>query len=301
MQALWPRGFVDESNLTKHIWLIRKALGDSENDSRCIETVPKLGYRFIAPVQVGARGDDSRRAEPTIPPGASTPVDAGIAAPVRAHIRHVSAALLLGALAIGAIVWTGSARKPDMSASAQQGTAVAIVDFNNLSQNAKDAWLGPALVEMLGLEVAIGDHVYVVPDELVRTARSGLAVPLAGGYALAEPRDVAQAPRRRLRAERKLSRQRRCRHADIAHRSCLAGCAKRPRRCARVAIGRGRRARSAGHERRRRVARAARIPSDQRRRRPVGRECAAADGRCCAADWFCARCVASQRSRTGAR
>ena len=50
MRLLWPRGYVDESNLTKHIWLIRRALGEGEQDSRFIETVPKLGYRFVAPV-----------------------------------------------------------------------------------------------------------------------------------------------------------------------------------------------------------------------------------------------------------
>src|ERR1700690_3385893 len=49
MRLLWPRGYVDESNLTKHIWLIRRALGEGEHDSRFIETVPKLGYRFVAP------------------------------------------------------------------------------------------------------------------------------------------------------------------------------------------------------------------------------------------------------------
>ena len=27
MRALWPRGYVEESNLTKHIWVIRRALG----------------------------------------------------------------------------------------------------------------------------------------------------------------------------------------------------------------------------------------------------------------------------------
>ena len=51
MATLWPRGFVDESNLTKHIWLIRKALGDGEHEAKYIETVAKVGYRFIAPVQ----------------------------------------------------------------------------------------------------------------------------------------------------------------------------------------------------------------------------------------------------------
>lgn len=59
MTALWPRGFVHESNLTKHIWLIRRALGDGEEESRYIETVPKLGYRFVAPVQRAPRVEAS--------------------------------------------------------------------------------------------------------------------------------------------------------------------------------------------------------------------------------------------------
>jgi DNA-binding winged helix-turn-helix (wHTH) protein len=62
MAALWPRGFVHESNLTKHIWLIRKALGDSEHDARCIETVPKLGYRFVAEVRRLSNGNCTRSA-----------------------------------------------------------------------------------------------------------------------------------------------------------------------------------------------------------------------------------------------
>src|SRR5512146_1723038 len=52
MKELWPRGYVDESNLTKHIWLIRRALGEGETESRLIETVPKVGYRFIAPLSI---------------------------------------------------------------------------------------------------------------------------------------------------------------------------------------------------------------------------------------------------------
>ncbi len=45
MSALWPRGYVDEGSLSKHIWQIRRALGDSAKSNRLIETVPKLGYR----------------------------------------------------------------------------------------------------------------------------------------------------------------------------------------------------------------------------------------------------------------
>jgi DNA-binding winged helix-turn-helix (wHTH) protein/tetratricopeptide (TPR) repeat protein len=51
MQELWPDAFVEEGNLTFTMSVLRKALGDSARTARYIETVPKRGYRFIAPVR----------------------------------------------------------------------------------------------------------------------------------------------------------------------------------------------------------------------------------------------------------
>jgi DNA-binding winged helix-turn-helix (wHTH) protein len=52
MAALWGDMVVEEANLTKNIWLLRKALREDEDtDSPCIETVPKVGYRWVAPVR----------------------------------------------------------------------------------------------------------------------------------------------------------------------------------------------------------------------------------------------------------
>jgi Tol biopolymer transport system component/DNA-binding winged helix-turn-helix (wHTH) protein len=47
IDALWPHAFVEESNLTVAISMVRKALGENENGSRYIETVAKRGYRFV--------------------------------------------------------------------------------------------------------------------------------------------------------------------------------------------------------------------------------------------------------------
>jgi DNA-binding winged helix-turn-helix (wHTH) protein len=51
MQRIWHDRFVEESNLTFNIKMLRKALGDDANSPRFIETVPRRGYRFIAPVR----------------------------------------------------------------------------------------------------------------------------------------------------------------------------------------------------------------------------------------------------------
>jgi DNA-binding winged helix-turn-helix (wHTH) protein/Tol biopolymer transport system component len=54
-QRLWPSDvFVDfDHGLNKSIQKLRDALGDSATSPRYIETIPRVGYRFIAPVRNG--------------------------------------------------------------------------------------------------------------------------------------------------------------------------------------------------------------------------------------------------------
>jgi DNA-binding winged helix-turn-helix (wHTH) protein len=237
MAALWPRGFVHESNLTKHIWLIRRALCDGEDESRYIETVPKLGYRFVAPmrqvpamdVDVAAASDRNGDApglsdlEPKAPAGnggvadhprvdrneepeedGSAPVAGDRSRPIavpgvipavrRIDRRWLTAAgLLLVALVGGLYLWRTLHVVPLGGASAPDAGGIAIVDFNNLSGNAKDAWLGPALEQMLATEIAANGRLHAVSEELVRPARADLPAPEAGGYS---PASLASLQRR---------------------------------------------------------------------------------------------------------
>jgi len=50
MKEIWADSFVEEANLPRNISTLRKALADGENGHRYIETVPKVGYRFVAPI-----------------------------------------------------------------------------------------------------------------------------------------------------------------------------------------------------------------------------------------------------------
>jgi DNA-binding winged helix-turn-helix (wHTH) protein/tetratricopeptide (TPR) repeat protein len=59
LKTVWPESFVEENNLTQHISLLRKALGDR---ARYIVTIPGRGYQFTADVI----------AEPAAPPNATT-------------------------------------------------------------------------------------------------------------------------------------------------------------------------------------------------------------------------------------
>jgi eukaryotic-like serine/threonine-protein kinase len=57
LQAVWPDTFVEENNLTQYVSMIRKTLGEI-NDQKYIQTVPKLGYRFVSDVRdVGDEAD----------------------------------------------------------------------------------------------------------------------------------------------------------------------------------------------------------------------------------------------------
>src|SRR5712691_7853098 len=46
MKALWPNSFVEESNLTQQISMLRKTLGESAGEDRYIVTIPGRGYRL---------------------------------------------------------------------------------------------------------------------------------------------------------------------------------------------------------------------------------------------------------------
>src|ERR1700730_504621 len=50
MRIVWPDTAVEENNLSQNISALRKALGEGQNSNRYIETVPRRGHRFVAPV-----------------------------------------------------------------------------------------------------------------------------------------------------------------------------------------------------------------------------------------------------------
>jgi TolB-like protein/DNA-binding winged helix-turn-helix (wHTH) protein/Flp pilus assembly protein TadD len=50
LEALWSETYVNPEILRKYILEVRKTLGDRPDNPEFIETVPKRGYRFVAPV-----------------------------------------------------------------------------------------------------------------------------------------------------------------------------------------------------------------------------------------------------------
>jgi TolB-like protein/Tfp pilus assembly protein PilF len=75
LKKVWPDVAVEEGNLTKGVFSLRQLL-DSDDSSRYIETIPKRGYRFVAPVIAAAATPAG-----ALPQGVSpeTPVENSIA------------------------------------------------------------------------------------------------------------------------------------------------------------------------------------------------------------------------------
>jgi Tol biopolymer transport system component/DNA-binding winged helix-turn-helix (wHTH) protein len=92
IRELWPDTVVEEANLTFQVSTLRKALG--EDGSKWIETVPKHGYRFTAPVRE-MRPQGTAAAQ-------GSPVSAK--SPAR-RAWPVVAILLAAAVAVAALAW----------------------------------------------------------------------------------------------------------------------------------------------------------------------------------------------------
>jgi eukaryotic-like serine/threonine-protein kinase len=52
MKTVWPDTFVEEANLSRNIFMLRKALGERPQDHRYVVTVPGRGYRLAETVQM---------------------------------------------------------------------------------------------------------------------------------------------------------------------------------------------------------------------------------------------------------
>jgi Tol biopolymer transport system component/DNA-binding winged helix-turn-helix (wHTH) protein len=71
LAAIWPEQFVEESNLTQQIFLLRKTLSRHQSGRKIIETIPGRGYRFTAPVKIEPRASPREGFQPQLVPDAS--------------------------------------------------------------------------------------------------------------------------------------------------------------------------------------------------------------------------------------
>lgn len=107
LKCVWQGVSVEEGNIAYNVSLVRKALGDDAAAPRYMATVPKLGYRFIAPVKRLTESANSLSATKTASEnngsyGAETALNRTsaqlLSSPLKSHVWHLLAVCVLYAL-----------------------------------------------------------------------------------------------------------------------------------------------------------------------------------------------------------
>ena len=137
-QHIWPGNtFVDyDLALKKAVNRLREVLGDSAESPRFIETIPRRGYRFVAPVE--AVGDNRNR-PPEISPLA-------LGHKWRPWTKWAGA--LVAALAVTAVLIVGSVRRhaPKSNSTAKR-VMLAVLPFDNFTGDSNQEYLADGLTE----------------------------------------------------------------------------------------------------------------------------------------------------------
>ena len=146
MKRVWSDSFVEEANLTVNISSLRKTLGDSLNGVTLIETVPKVGYRFVAPVKRYAVDGEVKKVD-AAGPVSNRAHKVGASHPATAMLLRVAGILLV--LAIAGVVVFRLAGHPTrtQTLSAAAPHRLAILPFQNLRQDPNDDFLGYSLAD----------------------------------------------------------------------------------------------------------------------------------------------------------
>lgn len=129
-RALWPDGtYVDfDTGLNVVLKKLRAAIDDDSDNPRFIETIPRRGYRFIAPVSVHQREPATGQVKPAIVPIPSTPLSIGLLRPTRKikfGLKYAIAGLALAFVSSG---WYLLRHRSVVNAGSK---VIAVLPFSN--------------------------------------------------------------------------------------------------------------------------------------------------------------------------
>ncbi|HEX3820222.1 MAG TPA: tetratricopeptide repeat protein [Candidatus Sulfotelmatobacter sp.] len=176
-QHLWAGNtFVEfDNSLGVAIRKVRESLGDDADAPRYVETIPRRGYRFLAPVTRVEPGPTEVRTRPENTRQLKAPTTGP------RWRREFWLVPVLVILLVGAVIYSfrSASRNPSTKAAAAEPPvhvrrSVAILGFRNLPGRTEDNWLSPAFSEMLNTELAGGGELRLVSGEDVARAKTEL-------------------------------------------------------------------------------------------------------------------------------
>jgi len=139
--------FVDfDHSLHNAVARLREVLGDSAENPRYIETLPRRGYRFIAPVQTS----DVRLPGPA---SQNQPSSEAVIAPAPPKSRAAIALAALSVVAVSLVLWV--TRTPShLAKAAPRVTSIAVLPLDNLSGDASQDYFVDGMTDQLITDLA---------------------------------------------------------------------------------------------------------------------------------------------------
>jgi DNA-binding winged helix-turn-helix (wHTH) protein/TolB-like protein/lipoprotein NlpI len=166
MTAIWPDSFVEESNLTVSVSLLRKALGDDGDEHKYIQTVPGRGYRFLGEVrELGKPKDKS-----SIPPRRRSSLSSAF----------YIVCLILAALTVAVV--TARFRKP--SGVQAEIHSLAVLPFQFLGSDNAHGYLSLGIADAIITRLGSTGQIAVRPTSAVGQYANSPADPVAIGRQL---------------------------------------------------------------------------------------------------------------------
>jgi len=172
-EKLWPADtFVDfEHSLNTAIKRLRQALNDSATEPRFIETLPRVGYRFVAPVTASEEIYGDSPTAPLLSPSpvggipGTTPLTSSPRRTFPWFLGLAIAALAVVGLAIGfnvgktrdrvSEIFRSSKNDAALSASAKKGRrSVAVLPLQNLSADPTQTYFADGMTDELTTDLA---------------------------------------------------------------------------------------------------------------------------------------------------
>jgi DNA-binding winged helix-turn-helix (wHTH) protein/TolB-like protein/tetratricopeptide (TPR) repeat protein len=156
--ALWPGLVVEENNLSQVVSGLRRALGDDAQGSRYLQTVPRRGFRFVAPV-VGLPDPAESMA--------STAHDEPPEGPRSGRRSLVVGVAAVAVAATAGGVWWQARRPPEgMRAASGDRSTLAVLPFRSLAADGRDELLEVGMADSLIARLS------VLPGLVVRSVGS---------------------------------------------------------------------------------------------------------------------------------
>jgi tetratricopeptide (TPR) repeat protein/DNA-binding winged helix-turn-helix (wHTH) protein/TolB-like protein len=188
---IWAEGtLVDfDRSLNTAVTKLRLAIGDSAEAPRYIETVPRRGYRFIAPVSVASDEVlllEQRPAGQSEVLSAKSPETGAVAPnfppPSPSHSlfrrRYLFATLAAFLTCLGALYHAYFSRHTIVhGTSVVARRSIAVLGFKNLIGDAGRPWLSTVLSDWLSAELGLGEKLRVIPEDRVARMKMELALP----------------------------------------------------------------------------------------------------------------------------